>query len=454
MTQRIFCFFLFLGTLFMNERLLAQTIDKVIAKVGGELILYSDWQEQASYIKNKQGGVLKEDAECAILENMLIQKFLVNKAKVDSIEIKDEEIEQQLNQRIDQIMAYFNNDFDKFREYYGQSVAETRERFRDELKNQLLTERLQNKIIGDVSITPEETRVFFSKIPKDSVPFFNAEVELSEIVYKPRVNESQKKAARERLEKILQRIRNGEDLSKIAAVISDDPGSAKNGGSLGWMKRGSLVPEFEAAAFNLEKDSLSGVVETEYGFHIIQLQERRGNSILCKHILIKPRFEDSDYKAAEQYLDSIRTKILHDSLPFEMAVREYSDKKSESYNNGGLMINAKTGTSSFETGDLDPDVFFAIDKLKVGDISKPFYSVDPDGTRSYKIARLNAKIPPHRANLKDDYSKIQLAAKENKKGQKFQEWLAVNVPKAFIELDPSVVKICPGVGNWADPNPK
>jgi len=448
--NKIYCI---LGCMLTSMFGQAQTIDKIIAKIGNEIILYSEWQEQIQFVKSRQNQALSNTNECSVLENLIIQKYLVNRAKVDSVEIKDEEVEQQLNARVEQILAYFNNDYEKFREYYGQTVAETRERFREDLKNQLMTDRLQNKIIGEVRITPEETKAFFNKIPKDSIPYLNAEVEISEIVCMPKLNETQKQTARERLQKILQRIREGEDFAKIAAVQSDDPGSAKNGGNLGWTKRGSLVPEFEAVAFSLEKDSISDIVESEYGFHIIQLLERRGNSILCRHILIKPKFESSDYNHAEQYLDSIRNIILRDSLSFETAVRLYSDKKSESFNNGGLVLNPKTGTSDFETGDLDPDVFFAIDRLKTGEISKPFSSLQVDGSKVYKIVRLNAKTPPHRANLKDDYAKIQQVAKESKKSQKFQEWLAVNVPKAYIKVDEQVKSICPDVANWAQQNP-
>lgn len=432
----------------LNQGLKSQVIDKIIVNVGSELILYSEWQEQLSYIKTRQAAPLTKMDECSILENMIIQKFLVNRAKIDSIEVKDEEVENQLNARIEQILAYFNNDYEKFKAYYGQSVSDTRERFRDDLKNQLLTERLQNKVIGDVRITPEETKAFFNAIPADSIPYFNAEVEISEIVYYPQLNEGQKKAARARLENVIQRLNNGEDFSTLASLVSDDPGSARNGGSLGWTKRGSFVPEFEAVAFSLEKDSTSGIVETEFGYHIIQLQERRGNSILCKHILIKPRFEEQDYKKAEAYLDSLRSLIIRDSIPFEVAVRNYSDKKSESYNNGGLIINPKTGNANFETGDLDPDVYFAVDPLKPGELSKVFSSNLQDGTKIYKIVKLNSKIPPHKANLQDDYEKIQQVAKENKKNLKFQEWLAQRVPQAFIKIDKGIKVDCPGVGSW------
>jgi peptidyl-prolyl cis-trans isomerase SurA len=441
----------FVGLIFISLSVVgisqSKTIDKIIAKVGGEVILYSDWQEQINFIKSRQGSKSDQNP-CDILENLLIQKFMVNRAKVDSIEVKNEEIEQQLNARIDQILAYFNNDYKKFEEYYGQSVSDTRERFRDDLKNQMLAERLQNKIIGDVRITPEETEAFFNRIPKDSIPYFNSEVELAEIVYKPKANANQISIAKEKLEKTLIKIRNGEDFSKLASTLSDDYVSAKNGGALGWMKRGTLVPEFEAVVYGLEKDSVSGIVETEFGFHIIKLLERRGNSVLCKHILIKPRIEESDYKLAEKYLDSIRLKIIKDSIPFENAVRLYSDKKAESFGTGGLLTNPKSGNSNFETSELDPDIFFAIDALKVNEISKPFSTLEPDGSKTFRIVKLLSKTSPHKANLKQDYAKIQLAAKEFKKNMKFQEWLSMNVPRAYIELDPEVKISCPEVGNW------
>lgn len=181
--------------------------------------------------------------------------------------------------------------------------------------------------------------------------------------------------------KILERIKVGEDFGKLAALYSDDPGSAKNQGELGWVKRGNLVPEFEAAAYNLEKDQISNIVQTEYGFHIIKLIGRRGNSISAKHILIKPKFETSDYEQAEKYLDSIRTVIIKDTLIFEAAVRAFSNNKSESFNNGGRILNPKTGTSYIETGDLDPDVYFAIESMKPGEISKVFSSVIKEGKK-------------------------------------------------------------------------
>ncbi|MCI1266749.1 MAG: peptidylprolyl isomerase, partial [Saprospiraceae bacterium] len=255
----------------------SKTIDKIIGKIGGEIILYSDWNDQVSYIKEKQTQLSDED-QCAILENMFIQKFMIHQARLDSVEVKDEEIDQQLEARIEQILQYMENDTKKFEAYYGQTVNQVRDKFRDDLMNQMLSERLQQKVIGEVTITPDETELFFKRIPKDSLPYFNSEVEISEIVYKPKVNPTEVQKAKDKLSKLLVRLNQGEDFAKLAATYSDDIGSAKNGGNLGWIKRGNLVPEFEAVAFNLEKDSISGIVETEFGYHVIQLLGRRGNN--------------------------------------------------------------------------------------------------------------------------------------------------------------------------------
>ncbi len=432
----------------LNMMLTAQEriVDKIIAKVGTEIILYSDWQEQVNFAASRR-ALFKEVDRCAILENILVQKFIIHQAKIDSVQVKEEEVDQQLNARMEQILQYMNNDYKRFEEYYGQTVSEVRNRFREDLKNQLLAEKMQNKIVGNVTVTPQETADFYNGLHKDSIPYFSAEVEIEEIVRVPVASEEQKQKARDKLSKVLMRIKNGEDFSKIAAMISDDPASASNGGELGWMKRGSLVPEFEAVAYNLEIDSVSNIVETEFGFHIIKLVGRRGNTINAKHILVKPVITEADMKKTMNELDSIRTIILRDSIPFEQAVRLYSDKKSESYNNGGQVLNPQKGTTYFETKDLEPEVFFAIDDLKVGEISKPIESVAQDATKYYRLIKLKSRTEPHKANLKQDYAKIQAAAKELKKNLKFNEWLEMKMPKAYIEIDPAVQAICPSVTN-------
>ncbi|MBK9270608.1 MAG: peptidylprolyl isomerase [Saprospiraceae bacterium] len=427
------------------------TVDKIIAKVGGEIILYSDWRDQIAYISERQGSISEEE-HCEVLENLLFQKFMVHQAKLDSVAVLDEEIEQQLSARIDQILQYMNNDVSKFEEYYGQSIEQVRSRFRDDLKNQMLSERLQNKVLGNITVTPNEVQEFFSKIPKDSIPYFSSEVEISEIIYKPKANPDEIKNAKEKLEKILARIKAGEDFEKLAKIHSDDVGSAKSGGNLGWMKRGSLVPQFEAVAFGLEKDSISDIVETEFGYHIIQLLGRRGNNINTRHILVKVRYTETDYTKANQYLDSIRSVILRDSIPFETAVRNYSDKNSETYNNGGQILNPKTGNAYFEVADLDPDIYFATDGLKPGELSKVIASNEPDGKKVFRIVKLVSRSTPHRANLQQDYHKIQTAAKEMKKNEHFRIWLEQKIPSVYSYIEPTIKTNCPNLQNWGNPN--
>lgn len=442
--------FILYTLLLLVNSLFAQgkTVDKIVAKVGSEIVLYSDWREQVEYINEKQKS-LNEGDECAILENILIQKFMVHQAKLDSIEIQDEEIENQLSARIDQILQYMGNDMKKFEEYYGQSVAEVRERFREDLKSQMLTERLQNKVLGNINVTPKETEKFFQSIPKDSIPYFNSEVEIAEIIIKPVPNEIQMNKAKDKLNKLATRIRAGEDFGKLASTYSEDPGSGKQGGNLGWMKRGSLVPEYEAAAFRLDTDSLSAVTQSEYGFHLIQLLGRRGNNINTRHILVRPELADEDIQKARHLIDSVREKIIKDTIPFELMVRRHSDKKSETYNYGGQLVNPKSGNSYFEIADLEPDVYFAIDNLKVGEISKMVESRDQEGKKYFRIFKLISRSSPHKANLLQDYSKIQQAAKEQKKNEKFREWLNVHIPRIYSDVDPSISTGCPNLQVWS-----
>ncbi len=425
----------------------AKVVDKIIAKVGSEIILYSDWREQVDYVNEKQKISSKED-ECAILENILIQKFMVHQAKLDSIDVKDEEIENQLSARIDQILQYMGNDVKKFEEYYGQTIGEVRARFKEDLRSQLLSERLQNKVVGNATVTPQETEKFFKSIPKDSVPYFNSEVEIAELVIKPTPNDDQLNKAKDKLNKIAARIRAGEDFEKLATTFSDDPGSGKQGGNLGWMKRGSLVPEFEAAAFKLEQDSLSEVIQSEFGFHLIQLLGRRGNNINTRHILIKPSLADADIELARKKIDSIRNVMIKDSLAFELVVRKFGDKNSETYNYGGQIVNPKTGNSYFEIADLEPDVYFAVDNLKPKEYSKVVESNDQEGKKYFRVFKLISRTQPHKANLQQDYSKIQQAAKEQKKNEKFREWLNNHIPKIYSDIDLQLAEACPNLSAW------
>lgn len=428
-----------------------QVIDKVVATIGGEFVLLSEVEEQHSMLEAQKGG-LPEGARCDILDGAILSKLLLNQAKLDSIEVADAEVEDQLNARIDRILTYMNNDVQQFEDYYGQSIGEVKEQFREDLKNQILTERMRSEIINNVTVTPSEVKDFFNQIPADSLPYFSSEVEIGEIVFKPQVNSEERAKAIEKLETIREQIINGEaTFEELAARFGDD-GSARVGGDLGWSKRGNFVPAFEAAAYKLDKDEISTVVETQFGFHLIQMLERRGNSIHVRHILVKPEITDADLEKARAHLDSVRHLIANDSLSFSVAVKRFSDDEQQSYNNDGRMVNPNTGNTFFEVGDLDADIYFTIDTMDVNQVSAPFEFSGPTGETYFRIVQLQSRTKPHLANLQQDYSKIQQAAIQAKKNEYVNEWVLEKAEATYIDIDPMFVT-CPVVQKWVKTDP-
>ncbi|MBK8701356.1 MAG: peptidylprolyl isomerase [Saprospiraceae bacterium] len=429
--------FLIPALLFLTMSVNAQSylIDKVIARVGGENILLSEVEDEYAYMVTSKATVTP-DAKCEILKNLIAQKLIVYQAKLDSVEVTEEEVESQLSFRFESILRQMNGDEAFFREYYGATVNEMKERFREDQRQKLLAEKMQTQLIDNVSITPAEVLEFYNGIPRDSLPYLSSEVELGEIIVVPEVNDEEKRKALDIITGLKERIEKGEDFSELASRYSVDKESAKKGGDLGYAKRGIFVPEFEAAAFTLQKDEMSDIVETEFGYHLIKLLERKGNTIHAKHILISPEITAADRNFAKNKLDSIRTLIASDSMTFEAAVKKFSLKTAPSYSNNGKMKNPNTGTNYFETKDLDPDTYFAIDKLNVGDLSSVLEVKDLKGEKMYRLLKLQSKSKPHQANLKQDYDKIAYYAKESKKAQYFNGWIEEKMKKAYINVDP------------------
>jgi peptidyl-prolyl cis-trans isomerase SurA len=339
-----------------------------------------------------------------------------------------------------------NNDRKLFQEVYGQTVSEMREQVREDIERRIRGDRMQAKIMENVNVTPAEVVEFYQAIPKDSLPYFNAEVEIAEIVIYPKVNPDERTKALEKITKILKQLREGEDFGALAQKFSHD-GSARNGGDLEWTVRGSFVPEFEAAAFQLEKGQISEVVETEFGFHIIQLLDRRGNTIHTRHILIRPEITPDDLAKAKSHLDSVRQLIINDSLTFAQAVHKFGDKRVQSFSNNGRMINPKTANTFFETGEVDSEIFFSIDTIEVGGVTAPIEYRSPLGDYYYKIVQLQSRSVPHQANLQQDYSRIQEAARESKRTVAFSEWIDKHIGKTYIAIEPSY-QDCPNIDKW------
>jgi peptidyl-prolyl cis-trans isomerase SurA len=419
-------------------------IDRVVATVGGEIILLSEVQDQYAYAKQSHPK-LTDAYRCEVVQNLIVQKLLVNQAKLDSIKLKDEEVEVQLNARIERLMKYFNQDPKAIEEFYGQSIDQIKEQTRLDMRNQILAEKMQAQITAKATVTPAEVQKFYKAIPKDSLPFFNAEVEIREIVYKPQFSQEEKTKARTKIEELRKRITEGkEDFAVLAKKFSDDPGSGAQGGDLGFQKRGTFVPEFEATAYKLEKGEISQVIETPFGFHIIQLIERHGNLIHTRHILVKPEITDADLAKAKAKLDSVSQLIKDKKVTFSEAVKKYGDKNTQSYNNDGIVANGRTSNSFFEVGDLETDIYFAIEKLQVGDLTEPISVRTDDGSRIYKLILLQSRSKPHKADLKLDYGKIQQAALDQKKSESSEKWVLEKLRSTYLSVS-DMFKSCPNL---------
>jgi peptidyl-prolyl cis-trans isomerase SurA len=408
-------------------------VDKIIATIGSEFVLYSDVQELFEYAKQQQPNY-DQRLQCQIIDQLISSKLLLNQARLDSVEVSDIEVEGEIERRMEYILSQMNGNVEFFQEYYGKTPLEYREELRGPLKEELTIQRIQGQLINEVQITPKEVIEFYNSIPTDSLPFLNAEVELAEIVYKPKVSDEEKEKSLKQVQEIKQRILNGEDFAELASIYSDDPGSGKRGGDLDWQKRGTFVPEFEAEAYNLEKGELSDIVETQFGYHLIQLLDRRGNSINTRHILVKPNIFIADLEKAKAELDSIKFKIENDSLDFGYAVKRYSDKDQFSYNNAGRMRNPKTGDTFFETSELPHQIYFAIESLEVGEVSDPI-EFEERGDKLYRIVQIQSKTRPHQASITEDYDRIQTFAKESKKNEYFNEWMAEKLGQTYIKIN-------------------
>lgn len=440
----IFACFLALGQIMAQDK---EVIDRVIGTVGGELILLSEVEEQFTLME-QQRGTLPSEQRCMILESLVASKLLLNQAKLDSIEVGEDEVEQQLDARVQNILSYMNNDVSQFEAYYGQSVNEVKEDFREDLRNRILTDRMRGEIIASANVTPSEVKSFFARIPTDSLPYFNSEVEIGEIVHPPQVNATQKKIAREKLEELRKRIVEGnEDFAELARIFSDDPGSARVGGDLGMQRRGTFVTEFEATAYNLEVNEISEVIETEFGFHILQLLERRGNNVHIRHILVKPEITEADRLLAIARLDSVRQLLINDSISFSLAVKRFSDENQQSFNNDGALMNPKTGNTFFEIGDLEPDIYFTIDTMAVNSYSAPLSFQTPTGEEAFRIIVLKSRTEPHKASLATDYSKIKQATLEEKKNKFINDWVMEKLSSTYINIEKSY-QGCPNIQSW------
>ncbi|MCB9192495.1 MAG: peptidylprolyl isomerase [Flavobacteriales bacterium] len=424
-----------------------QTIDKVIAVVGGNITLQSELETQ--YLQMLASGYSPDDdSRCIIFEELLYGNLLLHRAKVDSLNVSDGEVEDELSRRLEYFIAQLGSQ-EKLEEYYEKSILEIKDEFRELIKEQLLSQRMQQQITGDIKVTPAETRAYFNKIPKDSLPYINTEIEIGKIMRRPEITKEQRATARAKAEELRDRVVNGESFRALAILYSEDPGSSKNGGDLGFFTRGMMVPEFDAVAFRLKEDSISDVFETSFGFHFMEMLERRGEQINVRHILIRPKTSEEDLEKARVFLDSIHGLIDAGKITFAAAAEKFSDDE-ESKLNGGMMFNPMTGAPVFDMdqlGSIDQRLFLTIEDMQPGDISKAVKAQSPDGKESYNLYYLKSRTEPHVANMKDDYQKIQQAALAEKKTRVIEKWINDKAASTYIRIDDSF-KDCPFAHRW------
>ena len=408
-------------------------VDKIIAKVDNHIILHSD-VEFAYFDLASRGGLVGENPKCEVLENLITQKMLLAVAEIDSVEVFEAEVDMQLDRRMQYFIAQSGGSADALEEYYGKPLEQIQEEMRDDMRNQLVAQKMRTYISEDVTITPSQVRRFFATIPQDSLPFFSEEVEVSQIVKIAEVGRAQKDRVILQLEEIRTDILNGADFGIMAETYSMDPGSARTGGELpGWYKRGELAPEYEATCYRLKPGELSEPEETQFGIHIIQLIERRGNEFRSKHILITPNSSSDDIKRATIDRDSVRTHLIEAEEDFEKIAKDISDDKM-SAPSGGFFLD-QSGSTRIPVDQLDPTVYFTLDTLDIGSISHPTTFRMQDGKEAVRILYYKSKIPPHQANMKDDYQKIMEAALREKKSRAELTWVKESKGLVYIYID-------------------
>lgn len=428
-----------LCAIFANSQTgLPKVIDGTMWIVGENSILRSEIEEQrlmAQYNGTKFDG----DATCIIAEQMAIQQLFLHQATLDSIVANDGQVSMRVNMQINQYIAEIGSQ-EKLEEYFKKSLNEIREELFDVVKKQMIVQEVQQKIVGNNKISPSEVRKFYNELKKDSIPTMPATVEVQVIRLEPRISEEDKEAVKNRLRELAERVNKGNaDFTMLARLYSEDEGTAKQGGDLGFFSRGMMEPEFSNVAFDLqEPGKVSRVVETVYGYHIIQLVERKGDRIHCRHILMRPKVATDVKRATMERLDSIAFVINNGTITFEEAAANFSSDKATRLN-GGLMSNTNTASAKFEYQNLPSEIAREVYAMKKGEISKPFAMIDAQlGKEIYVVVKVKDKLEAHKANLTDDYQVIKSYCERVKSEEVIKNWIQNKIKDTYVYIHPEL----------------
>lgn len=433
----------------LPAQLQKKSLDKIAAIVGNTIILKSDLEMQyAQYIA--QGGDPNNTSEikCYYLQQILSQKLLSQQAVIDSVTVTEDQVSSEIDRRLRTMITRAGGQ-DRLEEFLNRSVLQYKEEIRPDIREQLVANKMQGTITEHVGVTPLEVRRYFESIPTDSLPYYNTEVEVGEIVVYPKLTKAEKEAFHDRAEALRLRIKGGESFETLARLYSQDPGSAAEGGDLGFMDRTMLVKEFAAMAFKLKPGELSPVFETEYGFHVLQVAERRGEQVRVRHILIKTDPPAASLERAKAHIDSIYKDVVAQKIDFATAASLLSDNNETKYN-GGMLLNAENvqnRTTYIPSDKLEPQVFLTIDTMKVGSFSKPELFTSQSGSKGYRFLYLKSKTGPHRASLDQDFPKLKEAAYNDKINRTVSEWFEKRRKETYIRIGDEYMS-CPSIGSW------
>lgn len=422
-----------------------QKIDGIVATVGDYIVLDSDIDKAFLEIQS-QGESVKGITRCQMLGKLMEDKLYAHQAIQDSVIVSDEEVKEKMNQQLDYMLEQLGS-MDNVLKYFKKSNEEDfRTDFFEILKQQRLSSEMQQKIIGEIEITPEETRNFFKKIPENELPFFGAELEIAQIVIKPKIAEEEKQRVINKLKEIKKEVQEGASFKTRAVIYTDDRASSATGGFYKINKKTPFVKEFKEVAYSLQEGEISEPFETMFGYHIIYLEKIRGQELELRHILMMPKVSPDVLKEAKEKAELIRSRIIAKEITFAEAARQFSDEK-ETRANGGTLINPATQDTRFELTKMDPELYGQVSNLKDNEVSIPLLQDDAKEGKSYKLVTVTNRINEHAADYSKDYTKIRELALKEKQINAIAKWTDEKIKETYIRINADY-KDCEFTNNW------
>lgn len=423
-----------------------QYADGILAVVGDQVILHSDFETEKVQLARGQALPDTQQMYCFVLEQLIIRKLLLSQAELDSLPLEDDRVEAEIDNRIRNFQRQAGSLKDLER-YLGKSIQEFKEEIRPKMREQLLSQQMESTITGNVRVSPQEVQDYYREIPEDSLPVIPTEVEVAQLLFELPLSKISEDFAQDQLNELRRRIIKGESFEKLARAYSMDPGSKNNGGLLPEFGRGEMVSAFERMAFKLKDDSISEVFKSEFGYHIMKLIKRKGEKILAAHILIRPENTSDDYMKASKTSDSIYVLLNSGEMQWCDAVKQFSSEKLGNRGYCGFLVDQTTGLQKNILEGLPSDVKIVIEKMKEGEFSKPEITMLPDGRSMYRILYLKKFVAPHTANLIQDYSRIQMEAESRKKQEALDKWVQKFRKNTFIKVTPRGI-VCDNLARW------